>query len=598
MKNKVIFCLGVTIGAFSGVVSTEAGEALPVSAPPYLFHMSNRCGETKGNTGTLPEMQNDMYFAREYVQTLYPESFMDFAHPVDLTVNGRRAWNVHPAAKIDKGKVVERREMSFRLEAPGYDAKTVTVPLLMTSVEKTAGRPVRVMMIGASTMASQWGDAHNRYQDGGWGIVSAVQEEAVKDAVDAGVPCRFQTIGTETRDCPDRECSVNYKGAVRRLRHFSEARSGTGLYYFTMTPFPVAPRSLVTDIGEKNVKAIQGTAIWDALGLGTRTPIDAPRQKDAVYADCPVDQEGRLTAEAHRQIRLTPFGRYRWDYTERLWNNIANILCRKDRWQASEEQKQAIDDYFEFKMEHPASPFYDREMAKKDIWAFSIPKYLERCRTLTDDGERLYFGPKGETAGEGGAVGYLADGTKTDCRIGTSVTNVMSWDVCLPTHVVFEYGGNDWVHYCGDFRAFAAEMAEEHKSVIRRLIEAFRKAAPAVRIGLYSSRAAGPAFPERWNDMAVAAFGRPQAESLEHYRHHLRDWYKREFADPDAPVAFIPVDAVVPVMTSWSAAALEAPALGREVNVLFGQDLVHDGLASQRCKALQIYGWVRYTSGQ
>ena len=587
-------CAGIAVGMLC-LGELPAREIPTVTSPPYLFHVSNRSGDCGGCTGSLMEMPNDVLFAREYVQTVYPESFMDLTAPVDFTVNGHRAWNVHPCVKIARDRTVEDVPMTFELSAPGYAAKRVDVPLKMVNVGKLVSHGVRLMVIGDSTSASKWGNELNRYEDGGWGLVSCVQELAVKDAVDFGEPCRFMTVGTETRDgCEGMVCTVDYRGGRRRIRSFSEARSGTGLFWMTLYPDSVQPKTLTYDIGRENVRAIQGAAIWDFLGLGTRRSMDGSGAGRA-YVPCPVDAEGLPDAAALDEIRHTPFGRYRWDVTERLWNNVANILKRRDAWSGSAEQRAATDGFCRALMDRPKNPFYDAETAKRGAWAFSLAKYLERRRTLTDGGERLYFGPNGETKGVGGGEGWLADGTRAGCRIGTEVTDVMAADVCLPTHVALEYGFNDWCFY--DWEKVSTEMLADHQELARRMIAAFAAANPTVRIGLFASRNAGAVFPANWNDVAITRQDRVLGQlPLVRYRQGLTEWYRREYADLSGLASYIPVDVVVPVTTSWSAARLETPS-GAFVNVLYDGDRVHDGLRSQRCKALQVYGWTLYTLG-
>ena len=88
--------------------------------------------------------------------------------------------------------------------------------------------------------------------------------------------------------------------------------------------------------------------------------------------------------------------------------------------------------------------FYD--VAKVGTVKFSLTKYLERYKTLADDGVTRLL------------VGSTA---------GTEVTNATDYDVCTPTHVVIQLGFNDSeANWSGDIDLMIAEIKAEYPNMI------------------------------------------------------------------------------------------------------------------------------------
>lgn len=75
---------------------------------------------------------------------------------------------------------------------------------------------------------------------------------------------------------------------------------------------------------------------------------------------------------------------------------------------------------------------------------YDLALYLSKYRTCDDDGNRLYFDKQKNTVGVPGDnnIGYLEDGTKSQFKIGSLVSNVMAHDVFKPTHVFLFMGTN------------------------------------------------------------------------------------------------------------------------------------------------------------
>jgi hypothetical protein len=105
--------------------------------------------------------------------------------------------------------------------------------------------------------------------------------------------------------------------------------------------------------------------------------------------------------------------------------------------------------------------FYDS--AKVGTVKFSVTKYLERYKTLADDG-----------------VTRLSVGTTA----GTEVTDVNAYDLCTPTHIVIQFGFNDIeANWSGDIDLMIAEIQSE---------------LPSCKIIISTIDAAGTYFTERY----------------------------------------------------------------------------------------------------
>lgn len=581
-------------------------EILPL---PYLFTVSNRSGDTGKATG-VGENPNTMLFAREYIQTLYPESFVKSVVPVKL--NGRRELCVHPLAK--NTRTVEKHRIEAELAGEGYAAKDVSFPLISTSIGDVVDRPVLYMHIGSSSSVSRWGNACGEYEEGGYNHISFTQELAEKDALDFGVPCKFKTLGHAGRTVDSFGVAhFTYHGEKHSFRSFSEGGSGTGLFYMCLYPISVQPRQNPTDIGDKNVNAITALAVWDFLGLGTRQPF-ARYTEGAPYTE-PVswNNEGRCLDPAGMQLaRSTPFGRYHWDYTERLWNNLTALTdwarITGDpggaAWMGSPEQKKLVDTYLFHIAEHPRLGFYSFEKAQQEgsVTAFSFQAYLDRYRTLDDTGRRLYTDAKQGTRKALGSrpLGYYEDGTKSSFHIGSEVTDTGTYDVCTPTHFTMWYGHADWVFSIGS--TCWTDIIPEHKLLIQDMIRELHTANPAMRIGLGVGRLSGAMNPGEWNDRMVSSErrfrdGLANLQSQIQYQLAMNEWML-SLSDLDGTINYVPVWAVSPVTAAWSGTMQRDLAADADKLVVWTCDSVHGGLVQQRCVGFQYYAWILYTLAQ
>jgi hypothetical protein len=132
----------------------------------------------------------------------------------------------------------------------------------------------------------------------------------------------------------------------------------------------------------------------------------------------------------------------------------------------------------------PENPFFDIAKVRSNTnyydSAFSLAKYLERYRTMDDAGNRL-VGSAGET------VTGLDGNTYT---IGTLVSNTSDYDVCTPTHLVFNVGING---------SGAPNTVENHVSNIKELVSL-----TSLPTAFFICRYSGVCSKEIWSDVANA----------------------------------------------------------------------------------------------
>lgn len=226
-----------------------------------------------------------------------------------------------------------------------------------------------------------------------WSVVKELFEREKIDNGDDSSKFRMLAVGTNRR-----VRSFSYKNVNgRSLTSASEGWSSWAaldLLYHPEIRFPS-----------------QGA--WDLLGLsgssgGTTWTGDAA-QRD-IFA---------TTADDANSPRLTSAA---WEY---LWAyHPAQMLSAYGSyvaWGALTAQQNAITSVLATQRANPTNKFYDNSLTGKK---FSLAKYLERYRTLLDDGVTA------ATSGTSPAIGTMA---------------MASTEVCKPTHVLICHGANDLI---------------------------------------------------------------------------------------------------------------------------------------------------------
>jgi hypothetical protein len=198
------------------------------------------------------------------------------------------------------------------------------------------------------------------------------------DAGNSATDYIYKSLGTRNK----RQLDFVYSGVSKTLFGFVEAQGG-----WAATDYYLYTDRLTIFINQ---------GIFDRLGLGSGTGIDytgSDTQKSLAFA--------------------TPEGKF-------APKNTAAFITHMNTFYGSiTTYAQAVTKQNDL-LANPNNPFFNSALTGD--FRFSISKYLERYKTLADDGvTRL-------------VVGSTA---------GTKVTNVNDYDVCTPSHITISLGTND-----------------------------------------------------------------------------------------------------------------------------------------------------------
>ena len=342
--------------------------------------------------------------------TVYPEGFV-LENPSRLTVNGGRETLLHPGINI---VILE--------DENGRQAQD-TVRVIAAAPPSGAFLP-RVLCVGESTTASVSPDPETGRTDSGWNWVSMMRLQALSDGV------RILCLGTE---------SLTGEAAYT-------AHGGWSSYTYLNWPCaakmdPYAPEHF-----------FKSETMWYALGLRGVT-----------------GSEFNGETWQYDLMTRTPFGKYQPDGDPRLWEFILTVQGRygypefsgTGKYKGTPRQIARIREWAGELARHPLNEFYCLEKAQNSGNAFSMEAYLERYRTLDDNGIRLPArgdNPSGEkVAGSDGKI----------YSVGSRIVSrelLHKVSVCTPTQTVLNIGIND-----GDSRCSEKAAAE----AIERLMGCF-----------------------------------------------------------------------------------------------------------------------------
>lgn len=297
------------------------------------------------------------------------------------------------------------------ISAKGYQDKTLSVPVRRGLVTDAQNKSVRIMCIGDSLTI------------GGY--------PAIVDYIFKRIGDEYANVAALMVGHFKIDANVEYNGISKSCRGCCEGIGGAGISSFLRHIFMVRPTGATT-----GRSPICGKTAWDTLGLGTRTRNGIPGQ---AYEN--------FTASAAQKelIRTTCHGWYDADPTEDVWNYLYN-LCEL-RTFTVDSVEYTLNSTFaatsaaaitagvkylcttnegNWPTRRLAWYDYDTVQSSNGAYAFNFGKYLDKYKTLADDGvTRL-------------VVGSTA---------GTLVTNVNNYDVCKPNFVSIIMAQNDVAFY-------------------------------------------------------------------------------------------------------------------------------------------------------
>jgi hypothetical protein len=388
------------------------------------------------------------FYTREYIDKLYPESILKKVLPVNINEN--RSLSIQNNVKNISTK--ETTVKTIKLDGFGYKSKSQNFNYIKTKSSNAKNKTINLLCIGDSLTGTDSPYPDGTYK-GGWGYVSILKEMSLMDNADHGGNINVTNIGT-ANNATGR--SFNYKSVNYPMRSFGEGRGGWATATYLRHAF------LLGGYSASGLQNSSGAASWAILGLLT-TQVTAFN-----------------STSAHRElIATTVMGKNVWDYDSNIWD----YLKQYSQWTGgtgsytgSVGNKAAIDAQMNYLLDNPLNPFFSKAKAQTvgSTNAFSLTAYLDRYKTLQSNGvTRL-------------VVGSTA---------GTLVTDINSYDVCLPTHVIIALCEND--------RFQSTPTSQRVADDIISLSNIISSEYSTINVGIMINRNLGVFYPNKWNDKGV-----------------------------------------------------------------------------------------------
>lgn len=210
------------------------------------------------------------------------------------------------------------------------------------------------------------------------------------------------------------------------------------------------------------------------------------------------------------------------------------------------------------------NPFWDGTTYTSGC-KFSLNKYLAQFKTLADDG-----------------VTRLAVGTTA----GTSVTNVNNYDVCTPTHIIFQLGVNDTDNF-----------TTAYNNLLSIITNIRNEGYTTIKIGIGLSAYGGTYYPELYPNIDPVSSLRTTGGIAE--RLHL---YNEKFKDFEnvADVNYIPIYFTQPTAGSLGLRPVDNVFSIEDGDATLGvpdgfQPLYHPNVNAHLSFAYQYYAWLKST---
>ena len=534
--NEVLISLQDSVDYLNSILNVDEKDFSCV-LPKYIFAIDNDSSD---------------FYAREYVQYLYPEGILESA--ADIQINGGKYYPIQRRTK--NSLPIEEENFSLKLTGNGYKTKTGQCKLIKTKASKAKNISLRYLAIGDSITANQIPNSDGKFV-GGWCYPSVAKEMLLMDNEDFGDnSLDMLLIGTTNF----KETSFNYKDKSINLRGLSEGRGS-----WTTCNYLRHAMHTITTGSQSDGGSFRNKGAWDALGLGRKIPIDSTYNEDGEY------EEYDYSSEKRNLIRTTPWGKYHWNYSVDLWNaakknNVNSIMNGAGEYTGSAEDKELLDTYMNYVLDNPNNPFFDKNKAKETgDYAFSLKTYIERYKTLQDDGKtRLVVG---STAG-----------TKI------SEANINKIDVCTPTHISIELGENE--------RWWYPATAEQTCDDIEKLMEIINEEYPDIKVGFINPRYIGVFYPEKWYDTAIC--GEMATSNL--FKYQINKIMQERFGELETQTQnyFLPCYYVQSPLYRQTS-RYDMSLLDMRNIIVGGTDPNHPGLLTYWSIGYQVLSWLYYT---
>lgn len=573
-----------------------------IDVPKLLFSIVNDAYWVSSDDGKFRKPQ-------EYILRVFPESFVTTRE--DVYINGGRELALHPFKKGTNAytympitKPVQLNDYSVKFSADGYKTKEASFRLASVSNSVIVGKKHFVLFLGTSTIATTYNEDNRGKSLDYWNVASFLQLLANKDIIDLNKSVnsdlhsedtQIVTVGTKGV----KKKTFSYREEDRELLSGHEAIGGWSVASFCLYPNNINMRSLDYD----SASNINGKAVWDLCGLGYKVKWDIEDYDSAVsslsYEDYAVDEE-----HAHL-IRTTACGYYHHNYSKELWDALSSNSDwetagdggrEKGEWEDTPAQRGYIDSYIEYMFENPKNVFFDVDLARSSEGsiAFSIDKWLERYRTMSDDGRRLY-GNAGGQAYFDAEKSQVAEGYS----IGTKVSDTSAYNVCKPTHVIVgAMTYNDWNTNFGDSSAelgCSDDTINKQMDMCSKIVEQTN-----AYVGVFFRRTFGVFCPERWYDVFVCNTIYRGIQDGTGFMDGLWAKSHRKFReyntyDSSNKIQFLPILALQPLGSSLYEHSCHDFTYKDVMTVNNNDETVHLGYESAALMGYETLSWIYYT---
>lgn len=358
--------------------------------------------------------------------SLYPEGFV-LTRGQKLMVNGEKEILIPSSSD----------SVSVTLSDDSRKSYVEKVRLIHTSADKISNsQRALVLCVGESTTETQNPNPFTGSFDSGWNWVSMSKVISSKH----GAPITF--LGTGSKSGSSIEACYTAHG---------------GWSSYTYLNWPCAAKM---DAGAPE-HFFKSETMWYALGLQGVT-----------------GKEFANEIWQYNLIARTPFGKYPVDNHHSL-KEFAQSVSGSYGFPVFAGSVQEWADKLAL---NPINGFYSLRAAKEGDSAFSLDEYLERYRTMDDEGNRL------ESHSETPAGERVRGKDGKYYNVGSRIVSrdlLKSVSVCRPTHVIVNIGIND-----GD----SASSVEATAETLERLLMAFG----GVPTSHFVMRWPGTCYPELW----------------------------------------------------------------------------------------------------
>lgn len=396
-----------------------------------------------------------------FLPCIYPEGIIGGTERINASINNGRMLYLDSTGNATTN-------ISLAITADGYNDANKNVNLVISPFSKLQNTKINVLCPGDSltdmgyvSMMNAITDRYNTDKNNiNFTYVGTIKENL--------------TVELDGKQYTPRACNEGRSGwdIGNYLRHavFVNPNSSTVLSYSTMT----------------------GKVAWDSLGLGSRGAdsytheyTGSVEDKKLLHNTCHGFYNPDVTEDLWHWClqRAQKYHLYSFNYNEQDYNFNGRFTGTSSNPSYSgtfdENEQSCVSAFMQYVFNKPDIPFYDINTVKSSNggYAANFTTYINRYRTLNDNGERLEEGSP---------------------EAGSFVEDVNAYDVCVPTHVCLMMSYNSANFFGG---TGSIDGCEQVINDLYQFCSLIKEAFPNVKIAYACNRAYGVDYPAKWTDI-------------------------------------------------------------------------------------------------